>query len=491
MRAPIDLQLGWPSPTLHPTSALLASASPLLGGGSPSTSAAALNYGPGHGYAPLRRSIAAWLTRNYHHHGDDDGDDASPLAIPAARIGVGNGASGTLLNAVLRLADPARYTRAVWMVEPTYFLACPIFADAGFGGDGEDDGEDGGRSRMRGVPEDEEGIDVGFLRASIERVEEEVRSGTGFWGGLGLREREPKKKGSGSGPCKVYKHVLYMVPTWSNPSAKTMSLRRREQVVRLAREFDVLVVTDDVYDVLRWPVEEGVPVEELGPLPPRIVDVDRVLDGGPKDRWGNALSNGSFSKIIAPGIRVSWVESTPAVVDRVMIIGSTRSGGNPAHFSSMFVHQMLSTGALQKHIDTVLVPTYRRRYHALMSAIKDYLMPLGVVIDVGKKYEEPGLRHPESAGGFFTYLMLPPDLPPAEKLAAVARDKHKCKFAFGDMFKIEGDPGSAERARQKGGFEMGIRLCWAWLEEEQLVEGVRRMAQTIKDVRAEQSGRIG
>ncbi|KAL0261853.1 Valine--pyruvate aminotransferase [Diplodia seriata] len=489
MRAPIDLQLGWPSTTLHPTRPLLTSASPILT--APEQSAAALNYGPGHGYGPLRASIASWLTESYAPR-DADG---RPYAIPPNRIMVGNGASGTLLNAVLRLAAPA-YTRAVWMVEPTYFLACPIFADAGFGGDDDDEGSP---SRMRGVPEDDEGIDVGFLRAAIERVEAEVRAGTGFWGGLGLREREPRKKGLG--PCKIYKHVLYMVPTWSNPSAKTMSLRRREEVVRLAREFDVLVVTDDVYDVLRWPVEEGVSVEELGPLPPRIVDVDRVLDGGPKDRWGNALSNGSFSKIIAPGIRVSWVESTQAVVDRVMIIGSTRSGGNPAHFSSMFVHQMLSTGALQNHIDTVLVPTYRRRYHALMSAIKEYLVPLGVVTDVGKKYEASiasssqlyegsGTRYPESAGGFFTYLMLPSDLPQAGKLATIARDKHKCKFAFGDMFKIEGDPGSAERARRKGGFEMGIRLCWAWLEEEQLVEGVWRMAETIKDVRSEQSGRL-
>lgn len=169
--------------------------------------------------------------------------------------------------------------------------------------------------------------------------------------------------------------------------------------------------------------------------------------------------------------------------------GSTRSGGNPAHFSSMFIHQLLSTGALQKHIQTVLVPTYRRRYHALMNAITEYLVPLGVVIDVGKTYEATlassgsSTNYPESAGGFFTYLMLPLDLPPAGKLAAVALERHKCKFAFGDMFRIDGDPGSARRAKEKGGFERGIRLCWAWHEEELLVEGVRRMADAIRDVR--------
>ncbi|GME65443.1 hypothetical protein GTA08_BOTSDO02153 [Neofusicoccum parvum] len=476
MRAPIDLQLGWPSTTLHPTAPLLAAAPAILS--SPTTSAAALNYGPGHGHEPLRAAIARWLTSAY----TPATASGAAYAIPASRVLVGNGASATLLSAALRFAD-ARYTRCVWMVEPTYFLASPIFADAGFEG------------RLRGVPEDAEGIDLAFLRAAVERVEREVAAGTGEWGRLGLRSEEPERKGLG--PCRVYRHVLYMVPTWSNPSAKTMSLRRREEVVRLARELDVLVVTDDVYDVLRWPVEEGVGVEALGPLPPRIVDVDRVLDGGVKDGWGNALSNGSFSKIVAPGVRVSWVESTEAVVDRLMIIGSTRSGGNPAHFSSMFIHQLISTGALQKHISTVLVPTYQRRYHALLNAIKDHLVPLGVVIDTGKPYEtslssnsqasNAVSEQPDSAGGFFTYLMLPPDLPPAGKLAAVAREKHKVKFAFGDMFRIEGDPGSADRAKEKGGFEMGIRLCWAWHEEEELAEGVRRIADSIRDVRREQA----
>lgn len=294
MRAPIDLQLGWPSTTLHPTQPLLTAAPAILS--SPTTSPLALNYGPGHGLAALRAAIAAWLTSAYTPHNPNN----TPYTIPASRILVGNGASGTLLNTALRFADPG-YTRCIWMVEPTYFLACPIFADAGFG-----------EGRMRGVPEDGEGIDVGFLRAGIEGVEREwARKG---WG----QEGEPRKKGLG--PCKVYKHLLYMVPTWSNPSAKTMSLRRREEVVRLAREWDVLVVTDDVYDVLRWPVGEGVGVEELGPLPPRIVDVDRVLDGGVSHGWGNALSNGSFSKIVAPGVRVSWVESTEAVVDRLCLV---------------------------------------------------------------------------------------------------------------------------------------------------------------------------
>jgi DNA-binding transcriptional MocR family regulator len=111
---------------------------------------------------------------------------------------------------------------------------------------------------------------------------------------------------------KIYKHVIYAVPTFANPSGKVMSLARREALVRLAREYDALIVTDDVYDFLQWsPLPDG-------PLPdracvPRIVDIDRYLDGGPVDEWGHAISNGSFSKLIGPGVRTGWAEASDKV----------------------------------------------------------------------------------------------------------------------------------------------------------------------------------
>lgn len=85
-----------------------------------------------------------------------------------------------------------------------------------------------------------------------------------------------------------------------------MSIKRREQLVRLARRYDALIVTDDVYDMLFWTAPDSTitPV-----LPPRIVDIDRTLDGGPTDEFGNAVSNGSFSKIVSPGVRVGWCEA--------------------------------------------------------------------------------------------------------------------------------------------------------------------------------------
>ncbi len=94
-----------------------------------------------------------------------------------------------------------------------------------------------------------------------------------------------------------------------------MTLRRREELVRIAREFDALIITDDVYDFLQWPVDAKASSESCDhAVMPRVVDVDRTLDGGAdragSDGFGNVASNGSFSKLCGPGLRTGWVEGT-------------------------------------------------------------------------------------------------------------------------------------------------------------------------------------
>lgn len=124
--------------------------------------------------------------------------------------------------------------------------------------------------------------------------------------------------------AKVYKHVIYAVPTFSNPSSKTMSLRRREELLQVAREYDALIITDDVYDFLQWPSkvtsETEVAAVKQAHLP-RIVDIDRYLDGGAErpgaDGFGNAVSNMSFSKISGPGLRCGWCEGSSKFISGV------------------------------------------------------------------------------------------------------------------------------------------------------------------------------
>ena len=94
-----------------------------------------------------------------------------------------------------------------------------------------------------------------------------------------------------------------------------MSLQRRQQLVRVAREYDALVITDDVYDQLQWTASSKTSQSLDEAIEPRLVDVDRFLDGGDErpgaDGYGNCVSNGSFSKIVGPGCRTGWAEGTP------------------------------------------------------------------------------------------------------------------------------------------------------------------------------------
>ena len=93
-----------------------------------------------------------------------------------------------------------------------------------------------------------------------------------------------------------------------------MPLGHREELVRVAREFDALIVTDDVYDQLQWPTDTSHDSALDTAIEPRICDVDRFLDGGVDrpgaDGFGNSCSNGSFSKLVGPGCRTGWAEGT-------------------------------------------------------------------------------------------------------------------------------------------------------------------------------------
>ncbi len=94
-----------------------------------------------------------------------------------------------------------------------------------------------------------------------------------------------------------------------------MTLRRRKELVQVARQYDALVITDDVYDQLQWPAQKPTKFSSLKhAVLPRLVDIDRELEGGTErqgaDGFGNTVSNGSFSKIAAPGTRCGWAEGT-------------------------------------------------------------------------------------------------------------------------------------------------------------------------------------
>ncbi|KAJ1331809.1 kynurenine/2-aminoadipate aminotransferase [Microdochium nivale] len=512
-QTPINLHRGWPSTSLLPVDALKGAAQAALSAESIRTPASALLYAPDPGFQELREALAGWLGRFYNEPHSDDravaaaaaptgpstttmGTKTARAAVAAAavvdQITITGGASQSLANILASFTDPS-YTRAVWMVAPAYFLACPIMADAGFGG------------RMRAVPEGDEGIDLGFLSAELEKLDREGRQSES--GRPAYKDPAPFRK--------IYRHVIYCVPTFANPSGKTMSLRRRRGLVELAREHDALVVCDDVYDMLQWSTSpsatdaagENGEVDLNRALLPRLVDIDLALGpsqhdlsaaaapssssspstttnatGGttssPRTReqqhFGHAISNGSFSKLAGPGLRTGWTQSTADFALGLSQTGATRSGGAPSQMTASIVCELLRSGELQREIEEVLRPAFRRRHGMMMGAVEEYLtQPFGVSVGEG------GLDGGGGGvfGGYFIWLNLPvgneeKPFPGARAIAERCKRDEELIIGYGGMFEVQGDEDAVK-------LDHAIRLCFAWEEENHLVQGVERLGKVV------------
>ncbi|KAF2874131.1 pyridoxal phosphate-dependent transferase [Massariosphaeria phaeospora] len=398
-------------------------------------------YGPDPGDDRLRKHVASWLTGFYQ--------PSDP--IKEARITITGGASQNLACLLQVFTDPV-YTRNVWIVAPAYMLAFRIFDDSGF------------QTKLRAVPEDHGGIDIDFLKREIRKSEDKA---------ISEENNEPKFKGTRPW-AKVYRHVIYAVPTFSNPSFKTMTLNRREALVRLARDYDALVITDDVYDFLQWPASLETKTLSLDKaILPRIVDVDRYLDGGTDrqgaDGFGNAASNGSFSKICGPGLRTGWCEGSEKLAFGVSQTGSTRSGGAPSQLTATFLAETLESGELQNHVLNTLQPAFGKRYQKIVQAINKELIPLGVGVPQTDR---------DVVGGYFIWLTLPRPLKGAV-VTQRAKEDENLVVAPGEIFEVPGD-------NEHASFSHDLRICFAWEEEDMLAEGIERLARVIRGLQNEQ-----
>ena len=150
----IDLQKGWPNPELIPIQQMYEGTSGVLL--DQIMAKEALQYQPLRGYQPLLDSLARMLSSFYQSH-------CQP--INPERLMVTGGASPGFVNIIQKFSDP-QWTRAIWMVAPTYFLACRMLEDAGF------------RGKLHAVPEDEEGICTKELERMLQKSESRSDSQT-------------------------------------------------------------------------------------------------------------------------------------------------------------------------------------------------------------------------------------------------------------------------------------------------------------------------
>ena len=248
-----------------------------------------------------------------------------------------------------------------------------------------------------------------------------------------------------------------------------MSLNARKGLVALARKYDALIVSDDVYDFLQWELNAPVSAQRSPELRlPRLVDIDLAMGRSQHDPhgFGHAISNGSFSKIASPGVRTGWVEASPAFVLGLSKTGSTISGGAPSQLAAAMLGEMIQTGQLKEHIDNTVRPSLQRRHRIAMNAIREHLSPLGTT------FKESSLGGSHIAGGYFIWIKLENGVS-AKRVTELALEEEDLVVGQGNRFCVIGDEDSWS-------FDNYLRICFAWEAEENLVEGIKRLGQVVR-----------
>jgi DNA-binding transcriptional MocR family regulator len=226
--------------------------------------------------------------------------------------------------------------------------------------------------------------------------------------------------------------LLYTIPSYHNPGGQTLSAERRRRLARLSREHGFIVVADEVYQLLHY----------FGKPPPAM---------GTLTGEGNILSLGSFSKIMAPGLRLGWIQTSPDLMDRILGTGVVNSGGCFNQFASLVMRQAIQSGQQQSML-TRLRSAYRGRLETMDRALH---------AEVGSR-----ARWRKPAGGYFFWLEFDPALDTARLRQRAA--EFRTGFQPGEVFSC------------RRGLNRFLRLSFAHYRQDEIEEGVSRFAALLK-----------
>jgi len=229
-----------------------------------------------------------------------------------------------------------------------------------------------------------------------------------------------------------YKPIfIYTIPTFHNPSGVTLSASRREKLINLSEKYDCLIVADEVYQMLAY--------TSTPPQPMTYYDSSKRV-----------ISLGSFSKILAPGLRLGWMHTKPSLLEPFITCGYLESGGGLNPFVSSIVSSIIELG-LQKDYLHFLKQTYHARMVTLSQALRQHI---------------PALKFTDPQGGYFIWSCLPEGTD--TEILLNAAHKHQVGFQTGIRFS------SAKGLRNY------LRFCFAFYEEDILLEGVKRLSRIIR-----------
>ena len=248
--------------------------------------------------------------------------------------------------------------------------------------------------RIETVPVRDDGMDLDVLEATLVRLK---------------REGVPVK-------------FIYTIPTFQNPTGTLMPLANRLRLLALAKQYNVLIVEDDAYCDLHFGNQ----------TPPKLIALDD---------YASVLYVGTFSKILAPGVRMAWACGPQSLIKRLQ---RSKSEGSNGPFMTRLVSQISANGWLDRHI-TLLNATYAHKCATMLTAIRTHL--------------PSDIRYVIPQGGFFVYIYLPDDLPTVSFL-----------------------PGTTCYADGQGTHEM--RLAFSYQSAERIARGIELLGAAITAVRA-------
>jgi 2-aminoadipate transaminase len=366
----ISLAGGLPDTSTFPPELL----AKLMSGVAVEATARALQYGPTEGHAAVREAIVAVM--------EAEGTEVDPQDVL-----VTSGGQQVIDLMCKTLIDPGDVIVAE---APTYPGAVPAFSAY--------------EADVVQIEMDADGMLVDLLEQTLDRLEAEGR--------------RPK--------------FIYTIPNFHNPGGVTMSLPRRQRLVEVARERELLVLEDNPYGLLRY---EGDPLPTL-----------RSLDGG---RFVVYL--GTFSKILSPGLRLGWAVA-PAPVYEKLNLGKQASDLCSSSFGQCFVAAYFDNARWKDYV-AALKEVYRRRRDTMLDALAEFF-------PAQSEWTRP-------QGGLFLWATLPDFIDTTDLLARALNEQ----VAF--------VPGRAAFLDGRGGSSM--RLNFSGVHEDDIREGVRRIGMIVRE----------
>ena len=278
---------------------------------------------------------------------------------------------------------------SIVITAPTYFTAIPIFRSFGI--------------NFIEATQDDEGIDVAELASLFTRLR---------------RQRKALPK------------FIYNVPDFHNPTGITMSLERRKALIDLATKEQVYVIEDSPYRKIRF---EGTPVPPL-----------KALDLG-----GVVFHVGTFSKLMAPGLRVGWIAASSDLIARLIQL---KSDNGSCPLTQRIIFDYCAAGQMPGHTKRV-VATYRVHRDRMIHALRQYV---------------PEVSFDVPNGGYYMWLKLPVDVD-GDELAKRALDAG-----------VNVLPPSKCFARPEAHARNYIRVAFTHASVDEIDEGVHRLAFALR-----------